>query len=451
MEYNIILLITCDALRADAVQLINGSNTPNLNKLAKESIVFLNAFSNGPGTAQAFPAIMTSSYFLYHYGYNLNPKFRTLSEYLQQRGFVTIGFNTNPFLFGKFGYSRGFMKYFELFFQTKAIKEKRTLNRIRKILLEISPNKIKSAVFRKIKKIYWRLMRPEIPYLSADKLTNFVINCISNQKRKRLFMWVHYMDAHFPYAPPDEYLPEEFSSQLDALIFHYSLHRSFITKKDVIKLRKLYYGEVRFLDSQIGRLINYLEENNLKENSLIIVTADHGDAFLEHGFLGHEFYNLYNEVLRVPLIIYDGRNSGKINQPVFLIDILPTILSYLKIKHSRTIKGMDLKVYYENHQSEHIHRIAYADSAMLRRDTQRFDLNKPIISVINYPWKMIYNSVKNTYELYNIAKDPHERKNIIDSETDIADFLRRKLSEHILEAKLYRILRKLKRKKLKVH
>jgi len=455
MDYDLILLITCDALRADAI-FPNYNYTPNIYRLAKNSVVFLNMFSNGPITPCAFPAIMTSYHFFYHFGIKLNPRIKLIAEFLTSCGFLTFGFNTNPYLLRRFGYSKGFFKYYDIFpsLKDRRRKGKKFSGRFRRFLFEtfprFFPGILKKVMRRMVKEMYYHVRTPRLPYVEAKYVTDLVIKCISKRKNKKLFIWVHYMDTHCPHAPPEEYLPKDFSSKLDAMIFHCSLLyttfskvQPYISKKDIIKLKKLYYAELRYIDAQIGRLINYLEENGLIEKSLIIITSDHGEAFYEHSYINHEFCYIHNEVLKVPCIIYDNENSGTFTTFIFSVDILPTLLSYLGLKKKLGFKGLNLRKYYEEGNELGNNRIEYADSALWVPSKSDFNLNKPIVAVINYPWKLIYDSVKHKYELYNLARDPYERRNLIDVEHDVAEFLKRNLKRHLIEAKIFRTITKI--------
>jgi arylsulfatase A-like enzyme len=112
MAYNTIkrvFLITIDCLRADFVSCINGRSgfTPHIDKLAKNSIIFTKAFSNGPGTNQSFPSILTSTYFFMHGGLRLLSHYTTLAEILGKNGFKTVAFHSNPFLSKSMGFNKG--------------------------------------------------------------------------------------------------------------------------------------------------------------------------------------------------------------------------------------------------------------------------------------------------------------------------------------------------------
>jgi len=109
-----VFLMTVDCLRADVVGCIGGTNlTPYIDRLSKDSTVFIRAFANGSGTNQSFPAILTSTYFIMHGGMRLLHHFTTLAEVLNNNRFKTVAFHSNPFLSKSLGWSRGFDEFYD--------------------------------------------------------------------------------------------------------------------------------------------------------------------------------------------------------------------------------------------------------------------------------------------------------------------------------------------------
>ncbi len=431
-----LFLITFDAMRADAFySLVRFSADSDYKKFVENSVIFTNTFSNGPGTVQSFPAIMTSNYFLYHCGFRLNPIITTLAECLSRVGYRTVGFNSNEFLTGRFGYSRGFDEYYDFESQlyretTSEAKHVKLLRKLWMIGLFAKP------LLAKIRKIYFLTRVYKLPYLDASTITSLAIYWLKRNKGRKVFMWLHYMDTHFPYAPPDEFLPAEFNDRREALAYHYSIHRQLISKGDIIRLWRLYLGEVRYIHSQVAKLLEFLEESGVLEESIIIMTADHGDAFGEHGYIGHEFHNLYNELLKVPLLIFDNEHSGIVDKPVFLIDIMPTILSYVDYPDRVILQGRNLLGLLSGESKKR--KISFIDSALFCREhAPRVYLSKPIVALVDYPWKLIY-SYEGHIELYDIASDPKEKKNLATKELELTKRYVRLIRKHIVKAKIFR-------------
>ena len=241
------------------------------------------------------------------------------------------------------------------------------------------------------------------------------------------------MDTHEPYAPPKPWLPKEFKDRNEARIFNHILRNKEEAKKYVNLLKRLYEGEVRYLDFLLGKFFEFLEEKNIMEQSLIIFTSDHGDAFLEHGVLQHPSHNLYNEIVHVPLILFDGESSGIIHQPVSHIDISPTILNFLGIKIPRNFYGKPISMYKESK------KIIYIDGIDIDFNNWVYKTRKPYVAVIDYPWKLIY-CPDGHKELYNLAKDSAEKNNLVSEEPDITYELSIMVKRHIIECKIVRRL-----------
>jgi arylsulfatase A-like enzyme len=155
------------------------------------------------------------------------------------------------------------------------------------------------------------------------------------------FVWVHYMDVHGPYVPRTEPLSRD---DLRLLAKH-SEFPAFLTRDEVSRLRFLYEECVREVDAHIGAFLDFLSSTGLAEKSLTIVTADHGEAFGEHGDFGHGQAfraTLYDELLRVPLIVRGLRRRGKVEDFVQLLDVAPTICDAVGIARPEKFRGENL-------------------------------------------------------------------------------------------------------------
>ena len=442
-----IFLITIDCLRADHVGCIGGGNlTPNIDKLAKESVVFTRAFANGPGTNQSFPAILTSTYFLMHGGMRLLPHYTTLAEVLSEHGFKTVAFHSNPFLSKSLGWSRGFSEFYDFMdvvkspsaFITKQQSRSLTgmLTRFGSTILRASKS---AKVQHFLKKVYYRFSHLEIPYLEAKKLNEYVIGWTERNLDNKFFLWMHYMDPHYPYVPPEEYLPY-FSSRKEAFDYNLSVDYNNPSREEVEILRRLYEGEVRYTDLCVGEFLHYLNEKNLLDDSLILLMADHGHAFMEHQFFGHNPEILYNEVLHIPLMIFGLDEKRRIDACVQLLDVSPTVLDVLNIKKPPSFMGKSLLNAIGNHKA------VFSESAKPDLINLKYDLNKKVISCIKDKVKLILNELKGTIELYNLDKDFQERDNCSENEKELCNWMLSLIENHLLYEKAFKIKIKLKAK-----
>ena len=447
VNFERVFLITIDCLRADHVGCISGVHlTPNIDKIAKDAFVFTRAFSNGPGTNQSFPAILTSTYFLIHGDLRLNPGCTTLAEVLSNHGFKTVAFHSNPFLSKILGWDKGFSEFYDFMNVIKSpsafVAKQQKLGLTGKVMRFIASilgasNNAKIQIF--LKKFYYKLSKLEIPYVEGEKLNKYVINWLERNKNEKIFMWIHYMDPHEPYVPPEEYLMD-FSSREEAFNYNLSVDTYNPSEEEISVLKRLYEGEVKYTDNCIGEFLNHLEERKLLDNSLLIITADHGHAFMEHGRYAHAYDILYNEVIHIPLIIY-GIGKKKVESHVQLLDLSPTILDLLGIKQPATFIGKSMFKREVNTWA------IFSESARPDLINLKYDISRKVISCIRGEYKLIVNELRNTIELYNIERDFQERNNLFHVEEEKVKELTSLINKHLLDIKLYKMKIRLRNSK----
>ncbi|MCK4481843.1 sulfatase-like hydrolase/transferase, partial [Candidatus Bathyarchaeota archaeon] len=242
-----VILITVDCLRADHVSCIGGGNiTPNIDKLARDGVVFTRAFSNGPGTNQSFPAILTSTYFLMHGGMRLLPGYTTLAEVLRSHGFKTVGFHSNPFLSRILGWNQGFNEFYDFMNVLKspsaAVTRSSLLAKAVKFLDKVIRMLNNKKIQTILRRFYYRWNEFEIPYVEGSELNRHVITWINENKEENFFLWMHYMDPHRPYMPPPPYLGD-FATRKEAFMFDVMMDSKIsqgkVSEEELNKLRRL--------------------------------------------------------------------------------------------------------------------------------------------------------------------------------------------------------------------
>lgn len=434
--------MTVDCLRADAVGCISGRTDlmPNINEFAKESLVFTKAFANGPGTNQSFPAILTSTYFLMHGGMRLLPNCATLAEVLRDNGFKTAAFHSNPFLSKGLGWGRGFSEFYDFMEIIKspsaAVTRSDRLAGVFKIFEKttglLNNKRLRSA----LRRIYYRWGGFEIPYIEGRELNRHVIKWINKNKKSRFFLWMHYMDPHRPYIPPPNYLTD-FATRKEAFMFDVSTDRKIgqgnVSKDELGKLKRLWEGEVKYTDHCIGILKEFLETEGILKDSLLILTGDHGEAFMEHNKLTHAYDIVYNEVIHVPLIIYGLTDySEVVDDYVQLLDVSPTVLSATGNKKPEDFLGNSLIRTLKGNQKS---RPIFSESAKPDLINLRYDTSEKVISCIIGEWKLVVNELFETTELFNLGKDFQERNNLVESESEIYKELMSLINEHLSQVK----------------
>ncbi len=302
-----ILFILLDTTRADHLggYGYERNTSPNLDRFATENLKAEFALATAPWTPASVASMFTGLYPTSHgmmppndrdlakKGYaKLSSQHVTLAEILKGNGYRTAAVSPNPWVTKEFGYDQGFDEYYYL--------------------------------HRKI----------------AEKITESGRELIeawtkNGPMTQPFFMYLHFLDPHDSYAPPGEYA-QKYSGPLQKSKFTYD--------EAMQKNINLYDGEISYLDAELGKFFDYLKAKGLYEDLFIVIVADHGEQFMEHGNLRHG-YKLFNEEIHIPLMLKTGRSSDNgrvIKEPVSTIDILPTVLSRLGLKETGNLPGVSL-------------------------------------------------------------------------------------------------------------
>jgi arylsulfatase A-like enzyme len=384
-----VILISIDTLRDDVLSSYGSKqvSTPNIDSIAADGALFKNAFSAAPWTLPSFASIMTGVSPTVHKTFTaqskLPDKFITIAEYLRDAGYYTAAIGDNFFLHPEFNMDQGFLEY--NFFP----KRQTIINSFGATLI--------NAFFPK----------QLIFYASTAELTDLSIDWLEKNRDKDFFLWVHYYDPHIPYSPPRQYISKD--AVPDAYI-GYELKSAgpirdghFAPSASQRKwIKELYNAEVRYVDDNLGRLLDRMKELNLYNNSLVILTSDHGEEFWDHDGFEHG-HTLYNELLHVPLIVkLPGAHSKKtVEEKVTTQSLMATVIGLTGIKN----KNEDIT--------------AESLVPLLKDDPNSF-IDRPLISsgllyyenregVIFDGMKYIENLVTGTGELYNLNYDPGEQ------------------------------------------
>lgn len=386
-----ILLISLDTLRADFVGSYGMPDpvSPFLDRLAKEWVCFSDCIVQAPWTLASHMSLMTSQYPNVHNvniaEASLDQEKTTLAEILSNAGWYTQGFYSNPFLGGQFGFRKGFIDYGNVGMRHG--------------------------------------------YQATQGFTSWVQ---SYQETKPFFVFLHYNDPHNPYIAPDSYynlFNRSYSGHITGKtedIVKYV--RIPMDPADLHHVRSLYASEVRYLDTQLNLVFNRLKELNLFDNLLIVITADHGEEFKEHGQLEHN-QTLYDELLRVPLLIKFPK-SMSIDPQLFVrqvknLDILPTILETVGLPIPQdSVQGHSL-----------LPLITGADPMTSALDVIFSEsANTHKVSVRSPAWKYIYDRRTKTEELYNLNTDPAEQTNVKDENPELVTQLAAMVQDYLVRA-----------------
>lgn len=355
---NVIILLI-DALRRDhlGVYGYHRNTSPNIDRFSEEAVVFKKPISPSPYTYASVATLFTSLYPSEHgvvrYGYKkadcLNYEFVTLAEALREKGYITGAFTANLLVCKGLLFDQGFDAF----------------NPSIDLAGQIGSNKLR-----------------------APKLNEKALKWIHKNRQKPFFIYLHYMDVHAPYEPPKPY---------DSL---------FKSAEEINEDVDQYDGEIRFTDYHIARFLKKLEEYNLLNNSIIVITADHGEAFREHGFTDHG-NSVYNEEIEIPLIVRFPESitcQGPKQDRTELIDLSATILHILDCHLPYSNDGRNLLRVSDN-------RMFFSEKLWARKNDKR-----PLeIAMIKNDFKAIYMvDEEKVTELYDLKRDGLEKENLGD-------------------------------------
>ncbi|MFB3896687.1 MAG: sulfatase [bacterium] len=379
-----ILLVTVDTLRANYLGCYGNQKiqTPNIDQLATFGILCNTAVCEMPTTSPSHASILTSLEPRVHgvltNSWTIRTTITTIPEILKANGYTTAGF-VSAFHLGKtLGFAQGFDTFDDKF---------QGLQR------------------------------------NATQVTDATLTWLKGNQNKPWFIWLHYFDAHTPYEPPAQFANRYPAANNDSKIYAsfsqlsaMEEHKYSPTEKDIDHMKALYSGEISYIDAEFGRLMAYLRQQGLLNNTIIVLVADHGECF-DHGIYANHDQSLYDTAIRVPLLFAGPKSiipQGKqIKTLVRTIDIVPTILAITKIKSDTFIQGKNLlplmqginsatsgyavieRRYYQNQEDCIRRHIPVGERYAVRSDK----------------WKYISSEFAPP-ELYDLEKDPDELNNL---------------------------------------
>lgn len=376
-----ILLISLDACRADHLSSYgyHRKTSPFLDSIATKGIRFVNAFVNTHGTTTSHVTILSSLYQESHkvdYDIEFVPRGALMiQEILKAHGYTTLAVTDGGRLTQQFGFDRGFIEYND---QGGGI-----LSGSKKLIKLINKHRIKN--------------------------------------KNPIFAFYHTYEIHSPYFPPKNYqgifgkYKSNFKpSSEDLLEFADKSYE--LKQEDLEYIKAMYDAGIRYTDDILRNLFNELQELGFFKNYLLIITADHGEEFGEHGGMLHRGM-LYDELLHVPLIIM-GSNipKGVVDKRlVSSVDIVPTILNQLNIKRHKHMEGKSL--------------LSQGTLSKEKNDAIFSQYGNLRYSIRTLKWKLIENKKPPSSELYDLKKDPQEHNNLSAQYPDLASQFQNRIKD----------------------
>jgi arylsulfatase A-like enzyme len=381
-----VLVLLVDTLRADGLGCYGAdpSPTPVVDALAAQGMLFEQVVSQSSWTLPSVASIFTGlhprshgvigSYFTRGAkpetveagdpGY-LPDQLRTLAEHAQAAGITTMGLSTNPLVSRGTNLARGFETFIEIG------REKR------------------------------------VGRAPAAEVNDVFLEWLQRNRGLRFFAYLHYMDVHGPYKPPDGHRPRP-SRDLRRSVVRGEVRQIEddiakrgeppLTAAELQYLRALYDGQIRYWDAELGRLLRGLLAAGVRETTALVITSDHGEQFMEHGRLKHGV-NLYEELIRVPLVIHGpGIERRRIAEQAQGIDVFPTIAALLDLPPP-ALPGENLLALRGT-------RPAIAET---RWGFGPDGASTALVALRTEGWKLIHAPALDHFELYDLHHDPREQ------------------------------------------
>jgi arylsulfatase A-like enzyme len=406
----------------------------------------------GTGTRKSFPGILTSSYPLMYGGYAQLTDHRTpLSSVFQSRGYTTLGINANAQLHSRFGWGRGFDVYFDSE-QTVIDTALGAFDSAADTGAADSPlrrrfDSLKSTVYERLDQdgrlyqaleaAYRRVESRAPPHPTADAVVDRTLSFVDKAPDDRpLFVWVHFMDTHSPYVPPTEYreavdAPDVSDRRLWRLNDRLHTNPGQLSDEDVAIISAMYDASLRFLDAELGRLIDGLADRGLWENARVAFTSDHGEEFREHGGLTH-CTEPYEEGAHVPLLFKFGTDSlTDLDAVVSTVDIGPTLLdaTFEDPTVPERFHGRSLVPALRGTGRVPEDRTVFIQNA--NRGGRDVDLSTRITGCRTAEWKFITSRDPTvSTKLFHLPSDPHEQTNRAETDPDRVETFETVVQDH---------------------
>lgn len=456
-----VLLIVSDTTRAKTfLPMLERGTLSGIEKIAKRGTKYTQAISVAPWTlpshASLFSGQYPSSHRTYNQSYNFTPSTPTLSELLADAGYQTVGISNNAWISSEFNFDRGFNEFYSskkplpggVDF-TDLVTYESTLERVKELASRIT---LRNSVPSVLNAFYAKFI--DDLYDNGAFMTNLrAKNWIKNRDKNRpFFMFINYLEPHLKYDPPTRYKKEfmnnttiRSASRVNQDAWSYIVGKTEMTEDAFDILKRLYKAEIAYLDSRLENLFQFLSDQNILDNTLVIVTGDHGENIGEHELMDHQ-YSLHETLVHVPLVmrlpgvIPEGKSKSCL---VELRDIYPSVLDILdldipsnkSISHniiprevkSAAGKGRAHAVMQYLHPQPDIESLAQRTN-IPKSELEKFD--QSLISIRTKKWKYIEGSSGKQW-LYDLEEDKQESYNLKDNKQNVVSKLKKKIPEEV--------------------
>lgn len=411
-----IVLITLDDLRADHCSFAGygRKTTPTLDKMAENGLFFTNAIAPSHNTPNSMKAIFTGNYLRAATGFGAINLLReniieeikeekTLAEILSNRGYCTGAFTPTANASSYFGFDKGFGCFEDFLFKNRGSN---LSNFYRRTFNKFTAGSQTAFILRS----FLDFLQGNGAFMHWEKYYKNIIEWASSIKEP-FFLWCFPLDTHRPYLAPRKY--RRWSNFADMYLYNFYYNWQItkarakidFPKKQRQKLIDTYDDSVYYADAFIKRLWEDLKHLD----PIFIIHADHGEAFGEHDFYEHPAY-LYEELIRVPLVIYNAGIMGKVERPVSLLGLAPAILELIGKENEFPSKSC----------------LSNEEDVIISKTYEGG--RKIAVRIKNLKF---ITGQKEKDELYNLKEDPNEQVNVIDDHPKLAEEMRQIVKSHI--------------------
>jgi choline-sulfatase len=439
-----IVLVTIDCLRYDRCG-FNGHDqdtTPVLDQLAREATIFDSAVAPGPRTSESIPGILSGlrssecAYFdqLAYKSIPLNTP--TLATWLSEQGYRTVAEISNPQLSPLRNFDRGFDKFENLRIETKGDQFRQDIesddsSRIAEQIMNFR-SRVRDPIRERMKRnsssllgpatlafIFDRVVRKRSgwPTIAGRSVVDQLLSTLQTITDDiPLFVWTHLNDLHAPIHPDRVREGGLLNSPSDMKQFCWDSHR--VANQYEPNYAAMYDSTLRYVDAQIGRLVEYFRDNNMWNNTIMIVTADHGEALHDRGMYGHAAGNdrysydptrdyMYEELLHIPLLIREpNKTSQRVYSPFSLLYLHELIAEIANLEPGRFRRTSER----QSHCKPSTDSIIMADA--MSSDGHTIAVRQGSLKWISECIGGERGSIDGDPLLFNLEVDPGERTNL---------------------------------------
>jgi arylsulfatase A-like enzyme len=433
-----IVLVTVDCLRADHVGFMGYERptTPFLDSLASESDVFPTAIIAGAPTYYSLPAILASRYplALGRDVIGIAPGEPTLASVLKNAGYATAGFSAaNPYISLRFGYSQGFDTFRDfldaepgpIFDERESVPAgKGIVGRLNRKLQKI--NSLLGPLGIVYDELYFQYCQRVTPtpdsfdslrrFPAADAIVDHARTWLASIGGAPFFLWLHLMDPHAPYYPTEtglELMGHGPVTPFRARYLNSYWNRSDLGERGLLRHREriiaLYDAGIRWVDTQMARLVEAIRKLGQWDQCVFAFTADHGEEFLDHGGRFHPPMGLMEELIHVPLLV---RASGKekkemAKMPFSLLHLGPTLLDAAQVPVPAAFQGRSYRPEMQGTDSGTV-AISECVSGCINPFRSENRLGPRVLSVREARFKLVLHFDPAADQLYDLESDPGE-------------------------------------------